>query len=80
MYNLLSQVAARKLPFFGFTPYYGAAALFAKVFLFFQRVWDTSQQAKIPVVPGKGQRGFYGKGTPFLCLLRYFRFFGSSTR
>jgi len=36
MYNLLSQVAARKLPFSGFTLYYGAAALFAKVFLFFR--------------------------------------------
>src|SRR5699024_12418550 len=30
MYNLLSQVAARKLPFRGFIPYYGAAALFAR--------------------------------------------------
>ena len=77
---MLSPVAARKLPFSGFTSYYGAAALLPKCFSFFQRVWDTSQQAKIPVVPGKGKRGFYGKGTPFLCLLRYFRFFGSSTR
>ena len=35
-----------------------------------KRVWETSQQAKC----SGGRRAFYGKGTPFLCLLRNFIF------
>ena len=49
-------------------------------FLRFQRVWETSQQAKIPAVLGRESRDFTEKGTLFLCLLFSYFFFGSSMR
>lgn len=45
-----------------------------------QRVWETSQQAKIPAVLGRESRDFTEKGTLFLCLLFSYFFFGSSIR
>ena len=38
----------------------------------FKRVWDTSQQVKIARCRQTENGRFYGKGTPFLCLLRNF--------
>ena len=37
-----------------------------------ERVWETSQQAKIARCRQTENGRFYGKGTPFLCLLRNF--------
>ena len=39
-----------------------------------KRVWETSQQAKIPRCRQTENGRFYGKGTLFLCLLRNFIF------
>jgi hypothetical protein len=50
------------------------------IFSRFQRVWDTSQQAKIPAVLGRESRDFTEKGTLFLCLLFSYFFFGSCPR
>ena len=38
-----------------------------------KRVWETSQQAKIARCRQTENGRFYGKGTPFLCLLRNFQ-------
>ena len=55
---MLSPVVARKLPFPGFTSYYGAAALFAKVFLFFRGFGTLPNKQKSPSFPVRDSGDF----------------------